>query len=122
VPHADVAPWVRAARSSVGKTAAARLRTELQTLQQLTVGLNEDFLCLFTFYEVSNSGVLIPIFIQVFSKPYFLTFYFSCCNFKINMTENSVKHSQGINFSRLTLTAKTAIKDLGRATAASLVS
>lgn len=73
MPHPDVAAWVYAARSSVGKTAAARLRAELQTLQ-LGVGLNKDFLYLFTFYEVSNSGLLIPIFIEMFSKPYFLMF------------------------------------------------
>jgi hypothetical protein len=33
------------------------------------------------------------------------------------MKKNGVNYSQGINFSRLTLTEKTAIKDLGRATA-----
>ena len=62
MPHPEVAPWVRAARSSVGKTAASRLRAELQTLQ-LGVGLNENSLYLFTFYEVLNSGVLIPVFV-----------------------------------------------------------
>jgi hypothetical protein len=46
----------------VGKTAAARLRAELHTLQ-LREGLNEEFLYLYTFSEVSNSVVLITIFI-----------------------------------------------------------
>jgi hypothetical protein len=47
VHYPDVSRWVSAARASCGKTAAAR--------SQFT----EDFVYLFTFYNVSNTGILI---------------------------------------------------------------
>jgi len=46
VPYADIAHWVSAARASCGKTAAARSR------------FIEDFVYLFTFDNVSNTGIL----------------------------------------------------------------
>lgn len=46
VPYTDISRWVSAARAS-GKTAAA------------TSQFTEDFVYLFTFYNVSNTGILI---------------------------------------------------------------
>jgi hypothetical protein len=47
VPYPDISRWVSAARASCGKTAALRSR------------FLEDFGYLFTFYSVSNTGILI---------------------------------------------------------------
>ena len=33
-------------------------------------GMKEDFVYLFAFYNVSNAGILITLFTQLFSKPY----------------------------------------------------
>ena len=73
VTYLDTACLAWAARPSGRKTAAARWRAGLQALQPRE-GLKEDFLYLFAFSNVSNAGILVAIFTQLFSKPYFLTF------------------------------------------------
>ena len=61
VPSPDLALWVIASRPSGGKTAAAMSRAGLQALQPRD-GLEEDFMYLFIFSNVSNAGILITIF------------------------------------------------------------
>jgi hypothetical protein len=69
VSYPDVALWVGAARPSGGKTAVRRLRARLRTLMPRG-GLNEGFVYLVTFSEVTKFGILITIHIQLFSKSY----------------------------------------------------
>jgi hypothetical protein len=61
MPYPDFARWVSAAMLSGRKTAAPRLRAGLQALRH-RAGLNEDFLYLFTFAYVSNTGIFVTIF------------------------------------------------------------
>ena len=102
MPHPDVAPWVRAARSSVGKTAAARLKAELQTVL-IGVSLDEDlFICL-RFMKYQTQEFWYPFLSKYFQSLIYKCFNFSFCNFYISM-KNSAQYTQSINFSRLTLT------------------
>lgn len=67
-------------------------------------------MCLFSFSNVSNSGILIPIFYLAVVKPIFVTFNVRICSFNINIGNGSLRYLQGISFSQLTLAEKTEIR------------
>ena len=52
--------WVHTARPSGRKTATGRLQAKLQALKPRK-GLKEDLVCMFTFSDISNAGMLITI-------------------------------------------------------------
>jgi hypothetical protein len=60
-PYPDVVHWVGTTGASGGKTAAATSRAGVHALQPRE-SLKEAFVCLFTFANISNTGILITIF------------------------------------------------------------
>jgi hypothetical protein len=76
-----VAQWVSAARSSGGRTVAAKVTG------QAAVYLREDFVYLFIFYNISNVGILTTIFPSCFQAYTCECFNFSSCNFKMSVTK-----------------------------------
>jgi hypothetical protein len=69
VPWPDVARGVSAARPSGGKTAAARFAGRAAG-SAAHRSLDRDFVYLLTLSDVSNPGILITIFTELFSNPY----------------------------------------------------
>ena len=61
MPYPGVARWVSAARTSGRNTVASGSRAGLHALRP-TEGVEEDFIYLFTFPNVSNTAILITIF------------------------------------------------------------
>jgi hypothetical protein len=68
VPYPDAAHWVSTSGMTGGKKVAARLWASLQ-LTQSREGL-KDSEYLFTSSNVSKAGILITIFILLFSHPH----------------------------------------------------
>jgi len=60
--------------------------------------------------------LLLPFLPICFHRHICACFNFSHCRFMINMKKNSVKGSQGINLSELTLAEKNEVKNLGHMT------
>jgi hypothetical protein len=66
--------------------------------------------CLFSFSNVSNSGIFGTHFYLAVVEPIFVTFNVSICNLDMNIGKGSSKYLQGISFSQLTLAESTEIR------------
>jgi hypothetical protein len=73
VPCPDVAGWVSAAGLRGGMEVTAYV-TSWAADTAAGQSLKEDFIYVFTFSNVSNAGIVITLFIQLFSKLYLWIF------------------------------------------------